>query len=314
MEKKATRDGYGEALLELGRSHENIVVLDADLSGSTKTNRFAKEFPERFFNVGVAEQNLVGVTAGFALSGMVPFASSFAMFLAGRAWEIVRNSIAYPGLNAKLVATHAGLTVGEDGASHQIIEDIGLMRVIPDMQVFVPSDYEETMQIIRRAYAIKGPCYVRCGRSATPVLARKSSYSFREGRGEVRREGKDVTIVACGVMVHEADEAANLLKEKGISAAVVNMASIKPIDEALLKRLAKKTGAMVTAEEHNIVGGLGSAVAEVLSATAPVPVIRVGVDDRFGQSGDAYELLKHYGLTAANIAKQAQRAIKLKAG
>ena len=170
------------------------------------------------------------------------------------------------------------------------------------------------MQIIRRAYAIKGPCYVRCGRSATPVLARKSSYSFREGRGEVRREGKDVTIVACGVMVHEADEAANLLKEKGISAAVVNMASIKPIDEALLKRLAKKTGAMVTAEEHNIVGGLGSAVAEVLSATAPVPVIRVGVDDRFGQSGDAYELLKHYGLTAANIAKQAQRAIKLKAG
>lgn len=310
MEKKATRDGYGQALKELGEQRKDVVVLDADLSSSTKTGVFAKAFPDRFYNVGVAEQNLVGMAAGFALSGLVPFASSFAMFLAGRAWEIVRNSVAYPGLNVKLVASHAGITVGEDGASHQIIEDIALMRAIPEMQVFVPSDYNETMAIIKAVADLKGPCYVRCGRAPVPVIERKKGYAFKPGKGEVRRDGRDVTIVACGVMVHEAEQAAELLKKEKINAAVINMASIKPLDQALLVRYAKKTGLMVTVEEHNIMGGLGSAVAELLSEKHPVPVHRMGMKDKFGQSGSADKLLDHYGLRAKNIVQEVRKLLK----
>ncbi|HBS06361.1 MAG TPA: transketolase [Leptospiraceae bacterium] len=309
LEKKATRDGYGQALKELGEQREDIVVLDADLSSSTKTGVFAKAFPDRFYNVGVAEQNLVGMAAGFALSGLVPFASSFAMFLAGRAWEIVRNSVAYPGLNVKLVATHSGITVGEDGASHQIIEDIALMRSIPEMNVFVPSDYNETMAIIKAVAELKGPCYVRCGRASVPVIERKDDYQFHPGKGEVLRDGKDITIVACGVMVAEAQEAASLLEESGIDAAVINMASVKPLDEELLVKYAKKTGLVITAEEHNILGGLGSAVAESLSTQHPVPIHRIGMPDKFGQSGEAGKLMDHYGLRAKDIASQARKLL-----
>ena len=336
--KKATRDAYGQTLLELSKIHDDIVVLDADLSGSTKTNLFAKEFPNRFFNVGVAEQNLVGMAAGFALAGLVPFASSFAMFLSGRAWEIIRNSIAYPNLNVKLVSTHAGLTVGEDGASHQCLEDIATMRVIPNMNVFVPSDYNETIEVIKRVYEIKGPCYVRCGRSAVKVLDHKynneneskytfideneskytfideneSKCTFKEGKGEIRSIGKDVLIIACGIMVEIAELANEKLLSEGISATIVNMASIKPIDEKLIIDEAKKVGAVVTAEEHNIIGGLGGAVSEVLGENFPVPIIRVGVKDTFGQSGDANALLEYYGLTSLGLYNAVKKVIKLK--
>ncbi|MBI3396132.1 MAG: transketolase family protein [Spirochaetia bacterium] len=312
MEKKATRDGYGDALVELGKSRADVVVLDADLSESTKTSKFAKAFPDRFFNVGVAEQNLTGVAAGFALSGMTPFVSSFAMFLSGRAWEIVRNSIAYPELNVKLVASHAGITVGEDGASHQCIEDIATMRVIPNMRVFVPSDFEETKQIIHRAAEIKGPVYVRCGRANLPVLERAPGYRFQEGKGELRRDGKDVTIIAAGPLVCEADDAAKLLEKDGINAAVINMSSIKPIDADLILSYAKKTGAIVTAEEHNVMGGLGSAVCEVTSGGAPVPVLRIGMQDTFGQSGHADKLMDYYKMRAVDIAAKCKEAIALK--
>lgn len=310
VEKRATRDGYGEALAELGEQHRDIVVLDADLSESTRTSLFAKRFSDRFFNVGVAEQNLVGMAAGFALAGLTPYASSFAMFLSGRAWEIVRNSVAYPGLNVKLVASHAGLTVGEDGASHQCLEDIAIMRVLPGMQLFVPSDFYEARQIIKRIYSIKGPCYVRCGRSAVPLLQRSGDYTFQEGRGELRRDGEDVTIIACGAMVYEAEEAARLLAEQSIEAAVINMASIKPIDEQLILRYAAKSRAVVSVEEHNIIGGLGSAVSELLSASAPLPLLRLGVEDRWGQSGPAEQLLDHYGLRAENIAEATSNLLK----
>lgn len=312
MEKKATRDGYGDALTEMGRVRSDIVVLDADLSESTRTVKFAREFPDRFFNVGVAEQNLVGMAAGFALSGLVPFASSFAMFLSGRAWEIVRNSVAYPGLNVKLVASHAGITVGEDGASHQCIEDIALMRVLPGMNVFVPSDYVETKAIIHRVAEMQGPCYVRCGRASLPFLQRGRSFQFREGRGELRRDGKDVTIIACGTLVHEAEEAAEKLARKGIDAAVINMASIKPIDEKLIVKYAKKTGAVVTAEEHNIKGGLGSAVCEVLSASFPVPVAFTGMPDTFGQSGSADDLMDFYKLRSSGIVQKCRQLLRKK--
>ncbi|MCB1307968.1 MAG: transketolase family protein [Leptospiraceae bacterium] len=310
MEKKATRDAYGDTLLALGAERPEIVVLDADLSGSTKTNKFAKQFPERFFNVGVAEQNLVGMSAGFAQAGQLPFASSFAMFLSGRAWEIVRNTVAYPGLNVKLVATHAGVTVGEDGASHQMLEDIALMRVIPDMTVIVPSDYPETEQVIRAVADLKGPCYVRLGRSSVPVLAHKKNYQFKPGKAEVRRDGGDVTIIACGIMVAAADEAAEILARQGIDAAVLNMASIKPIDSAAILKYARKTGLIITAEEHNVVGGLGSAVAEVVTGKEPVLIQRVGMQDRFGQSGDADELIRHYRLTAAEIVRTVRKHFK----
>lgn len=311
MVKKATRDAYGETLKALGHERNDIVVLDADLSASTKTNLFAADFPERFYNVGVAEQNLAGLAAGFALSGLTPFISSFAMFLSGRAWEIVRNSIVYPGLNVKLVATHAGITVGEDGASHQCIEDISLMRTIPEMRVFVPSDFTETEMVIRYAAEMKGPCYIRCGRPAIPLLPRSENYSFKEGKGEILRDGSDVTIVACGIMVNEALLAAEVLGKSGVSAAVINMASIKPLDEVLLVEYASKTGAVVTAEEHNVIGGLGSAVSEVLSEKCPTPVIRVGVKDVFGQSGKIDELLDYYALRSGDIVSACNRAVKL---
>lgn len=310
MEKKATRDGYGQALLELGRQRSDIVVLDADLSESTRTSKFAKEFPDRFVNVGVAEQNLVGMAAGFALSGLTPFASSFAMFLSGRAWEVVRNSVAYPELNVKLVSTHAGLTVGEDGASHQCVEDIAIMQAIPGMRVFVPADFDETIQIINRVAEISGPCYVRCGRAALPVLPHAVDYSFREGKGELLRDGEDVTIIACGPLVYEGLRAAELLQADGISAAVINMASVKPIDEELILAFARKTGGIVAAEEHNIHGGLGAAVCRVVCAGQPVPVECLGMADVFGQSGPADTLMDFYKLRAEEIVKRCRRILK----
>ncbi|MCB1173307.1 MAG: transketolase family protein [Leptospiraceae bacterium] len=311
MEKKATRDAYGETLRELGRQHSSIVVLDADLSGSTKTNLFAKEFPDRFINVGVAEQNLVGMAAGFALSGLTAFASSFAMFLSGRAWEITRNSVAYPGLNVKLVATHGGITVGEDGASHQCIEDLAIMRAIPEMRVFIPADAPEMEQVIRKAYELQGPVYVRAGRSGVPVLAHASDYQFEPGKAEIRREGRDATIVACGIMVAEADQAAALLAaEHQLDVAVLNMASIKPFDTDTMVRFARQTGVVVSCEEHNIIGGLGSAVCECLAEHFPVPVKRMGMLDQFGQSGPAEELLDHYKLRASDIVSTVLEAVQ----
>ena len=312
IEKKSTRDGYGKTLLALGHKHKDIVVLDADLSGSTRTNWFAKEFPERFFNVGVAEQNLVGTAAGLALSGLVPFASSFAIFLSGRAWEVVRNSVAYPGLNVKLVASHAGLSVGEDGASHQCLEDIATMRVLPGMHVFVPADYRETEEVIKRVYQIKGPCYVRCGRSATPILKHPPNYRFKEGCGQLRSAGKDLLIVACGIMVHIAEEAVAKLAQQGVEASLINMTSVKPLDEKLILEHAKKTRAVVSAEEHNIIGGLGSAVSEVLSSKGIAPLVRVGVRDTWGQSGSAEDLLEHYELNVSGIVQAAKQALKQK--
>ncbi len=310
--KKATRDGYGEALVELGKGRQDIVVLDADLSESTRTSKFAHEFPARFINVGVAEQNLVGIAAGLSLSGLTPFASSFAMFLSGRAWEIVRNSVAYPELNVKLVSSHGGITVGEDGASHQCIEDFAVMRAIPGMRVIVPSDFTEIKQIIHCIAAFKGPVYVRCSRASVPVLVRPDSYQFTLGKGELRRTGKDVTIIACGPLVCEADAAAEKLSADGIDAAVINMASLKPIDSEMILEHAKKTGAIVTAEEHNIIGGLGSAVAEVVSESFPVPVLRIGMRDVFGQSGTSDELMDFYKLRSGDIVDMCKKAVLLK--
>lgn len=308
---KATRDAYGDVLVELGNERQDIVVLDADLSGSTKTSLFATKFPERFFNMGVAEQNLVGHAAGLAISGFIPFASSFAMFLSGRAWEIVRNSVAYPELNVKLVASHGGISVGEDGASHQCIEDFSLMRVIPGMTVICPSDYNETKQVIRKIVDYKGPVYVRVGRPAIPVIER-SNYTFEIGKAEVRAEGDDVCIVACGLTVSEADIAAKELLQKGIHATVLNMATIKPIDKDAILYYAKKCKAIVTCEEHSVVGGLGAAVSEFLSETFPVPVVKVGMKDRFGTSGKWDELLKHFGIDAKGIIEHTEFVLKLK--
>lgn len=309
---KATRDGYGEALVELGEKHSDVVVLDADLSGSTKTIMFKKKFPDRFFNLGVAEQNLVGYAAGLAISGFVPFASSFAMFLSGRAWEIIRNSVAYPKLNVKLVASHGGITVGEDGASHQCIEDFAIMRSIPEMTVICPADFYETKQVIHRIYSYKGPVYVRVGRASTPILERNTNYSFEIGKAEVRREGSDVTIIACGVLVHEADLAAKELEKQGISASVLNMSTIKPLDKETILEQAQKTNAIVTCEEHNVIGGLGSAVSEFLSEIYPVPIVKIGMQDEFGKSGTWSELLDHFGLRAKNITEACQKVLLLK--
>lgn len=311
QEKKATRDGYGEALVELGELRKDIIVLDADLSGSTKTADFRKKFPDRFINVGVAEQNLVGHAAGLALAGLTPFASSFAMFLSGRAWEIVRNSVVYPKLNVKLVASHGGITVGEDGASHQCIEDFGIMRVIPEMTVICPADFNETKQVIHKIAEFTGPVYVRVGRPAIPVIQREN-YQFEIGKAERLAEGKDVCIIACGVMVNEAMEAIPLLAKEGISASLLNMATIKPIDREAILAEAKKCGAIVTCEEHNVIGGLGSAVSEFLSEEYPVPVIKLGMKDSFGKSGTWSGLLDHFGLRAKNIVEHAKLAIKKK--
>ncbi|MDF3821458.1 transketolase family protein [Leptospira sp. 96542] len=310
-DKKATRDAYGEALVELGASNEKVVVLDADLSGSTKTADFKKKYPERFFNVGVAEQNLVGHAAGLALAGFTPFASSFAMFLSGRAWEIVRNSVVYPKLNVKLVASHGGITVGEDGASHQCIEDFGTMRVIPEMTVICPSDFNETKQVIHAIAEYNGPVYVRVGRPAIPLIER-DNYKFQIGKAELMSEGSDVCIIACGVMVNEAMIAVGLLKEKGIKASLLNMATIKPLDRDAIVAKAKECGAIVTAEEHNVIGGLGSAVSELLSEEFPVPVLKVGMKDSFGKSGTWSGLLDYFGLRAKDIVVTSEQAIAKK--
>ncbi|OPJ55243.1 transketolase family protein [Alkalithermobacter paradoxus] len=311
MSKIATRDAYGKALVKLGEENQNVVVLDADLSKSTKTVDFSKAFPERFFNMGIAEQNLMGAAAGLAAGGKIPFASTFAMFAAGRAFEIIRNSACYPKLNVKVCATHAGITVGEDGASHQSVEDVAIMRSIPNMTVIVPADGVETEKVIFEIAKYYGPVYVRLGRSAVPTLF-DESYEFQIGKGVTLKEGQDVTIVACGIMVAEAMTASEMLKEEGISARVINMSTIKPIDKEILIKAAKETGAIVTAEEHNIIGGLGSAVAEVLMEEALVPLKRVGVNDTFGESGTPADLVKKYGLTANDIVNAAKEVIKKK--
>lgn len=311
MAKQATREAYGKALVALGAENPNIVVLDADLSKSTKTADFAKHYPERFFNMGIAEANLMGTAAGFAAAGKIPFASTFAVFATGRAFEQIRNSIAYPKLNVKIAATHAGVTVGEDGGSHQAIEDVAIMRSLPNMTVLVPADGEETRQAIYAAAEHKGPVYIRMGRLDVPVLF-DENYTFKIGKANVIREGSDVTIFANGVMVTAALEAAEELAGNGVQVSVVNVASVKPLDEETIIRMAKATGAVVTAEEHTIIGGLGSAVAEVLAENAPTPMVRVGLNDSFGQSGRPLELLEKYGLTSKDIAKAVDEVLKKK--
>ncbi len=307
----ATRDAYGEVLTELGSENPDIVVLDADLSTSTKTSVFAKKFPERFFDMGIAEQNMVGVAAGMSFAGKIPFASSFAMFAVGRAFEHVRNVVCHSGANVKIVATHSGLTVGEDGASHQALEDIACMRAIPKMKVVHPCDGVSTKKIIRTVAGDFGPAYVRLSRPKFPVLY-DDSYEFRMGKGTVARDGADATIIACGIEVSESLKAADSLKAQGLDVGVIDMASIKPLDENLVELAAKATGAIVTAEEHNILGGLGGAVAEAVTSKYPVPVIRIGTKDVFGESGDGMALLEKYGLTAPHIAVAARKAVSMK--
>ena len=308
---KATREAYGQALKKLAASNPNVVVLDADLSGSTKTAEFKKVSPERFFNVGIAEQNLIGTAAGLSLAGKIPFASSFAMFAAGRAFEIIRNTVAYPSLNVKIAATHAGLTVGEDGGSHQAIEDISLMRTIPGMTVVNPADAREAEQAVLKAAEFVGPMYIRLGRMAVEDVY-DDSYVFELGKGVLLRDGKDVTIIATGLMVQEALKAYDILKVEGIDAKVINIHTIKPMDKDIIINAAKETKAIVTAEEHSIIGGLGSAVLEVLSDEYPVPVKRVGVMDTFGESGKPADLLKKYKLTADEIVVKTKEVLKLK--
>ena len=305
MEQIATRDAYGKALKKLAETRDDIVVLDADLSKSTKTAEFQKIKPENFINVGIAEQNLMGIAAGIATTGKIPFASTFAIFATGRAFEIIRNSIAYTKLNVKIVATHAGITVGEDGGSHAAIEDISLMRSVPNMTVIVPADGVETQKVIAEIVEHEGPVYVRLGRSKIPVIY-DESYDFKIGKGNILKEGQDVTIIACGIIVSEALEAAKLLKEEGIEAEVINISSIKPFDKEIVIASAKKTKAVVTAEEHNIYGGLGSAVAETLGTNYPVPLEILGVEDVFGESGLPAELLEKYNLTKEEIVKKAK--------
>lgn len=309
--KHATRDGYGEALLELGARLDNIIVMDADLAAATKTGVFKEKYPEKFYNAGIAEANLMGVAGGLAATGHIVFASSFAMFAAGRAFEQVRNTIGYPKLNVKIGATHAGISVGEDGASHQCCEDIALMRVIPDMIIINPADDIEAKKATLAAAEYEGPVYLRFGRLAVPRVFREN-HSFEIGRANTLVDGTDVTIIATGLMVSEALIAAEQLKNEGIKAAVINMATIKPLDAQAVIEAAKKTGAIVTAEEHNIIGGLGSAVTEVVCQSVPVPVLRVGVEDVFGRSGPAAELLHLFGLDAKHIAQKAKLAIEMK--
>ena len=308
--KKATRESYGEALTELAEKYPELVVLDADLAAATKTGIFKKSYPERFFDCGIAEANMMGVAAGLAASGKIPFASTFAMFAAGRAFEIVRNSIGYPGLNVKIGATHAGISVGEDGATHQCNEDIALMRTIPGMTIINPADDVEARAAVEAAILHKGPVYMRFGRLAAPVFNDKNTYKFELGKGITLREGKDVTIIATGLMVSEALAASEKLKEDGISAGVINIHTIKPIDKEIICNAARNTGRLVTVEEHSIIGGLGSAVAEVVSECAPVPVIRIGVNDEFGHSGPAADLLREFGLCSDNIVKKVKEAVK----
>jgi len=294
------RESYGEALAEIGDEFKDIIVMDADLSGSTKTSVFAKKFPERFFNMGIAEADMIGTAAGLAAAGKIPFASTFAIFAVGKAFEQVRQSIAYPNLNAKIVSTHAGVTVGEDGGSHQAIEDISLMRSLPNMTVVVPGDGVETKQVIRAVAEYKGPVYVRGARNKYPKLY-DNTHEFKIGKATVMREGTDATVIACGFMVGQAVKACDILKEKGHDVGLINMATIKPIDKDAIINAAKQSGAIVTAEEHSIIGGLGSAVAEVLGENYPCKMKRVGIMDMFGKSGPANELVEKYGLTPDDI-------------
>lgn len=309
--KKATRDGYGAALLELAETCPNLLVMDADLAAATKTGVFKKAYPDRFIDCGIAEGNMMGIAAGLAASGKVVFASSFAMFAAGRAFEQVRNSIGYPHLNVKIGATHAGISVGEDGATHQCCEDIALMRTIPGMTILNPADDTEARLAVKAAAAHDGPVYLRFGRLAVPVIF-DDSYTFEIGKSVRLTDGNDVTIIATGLMVNEALLAAETLKQEGINARVINMATIKPIDRDAIIAAANDTGAIVTAEEHSIIGGLGSAVSEVVCETVPVPVVRVGVNDTYGKSGPAVDLLKLFGLSAENIVAKAKLAISMK--
>lgn len=308
--KIATRESYGNALVELGKVNDKVVVLDADLAGATKTGTFKKEFPDRFFDCGIAEGNMAGIAAGLATTGLIPFMSSFAMFAAGRAFEQVRNSIGYPHLNVKIGATHAGISVGEDGATHQCNEDITLMRTIPGMVVISPSDDVEARAAVAAAAEYVGPVYLRFGRLAAPVINDNPDYKFELGKGIVLREGTDVTLVATGLMVGYTLEAAEMLAKEGVNAKVINIHTIKPIDEDLLVAAAKETGKVVTIEEHSVIGGLGGAVCEVLSEKCPVPVKRIGVYDEFGQSGPATELLHYYKLDAEGIYGQIKDFLK----
>ncbi len=308
MSKIATREAYGKYLVELGEKNENIVVLDADLSGATKTADFKKAIPERHFNAGIAECDMMGMAAGLSTTGKIPFASTFAIFGAGRAFEVIRNSICYPKMNVKVACTHAGLSVGEDGGSHQSVEDIALMRVLPNMTVLVPADAVETKRMMDAAVELNGPVYLRLGRLATEVIL-PEDYQFELGKAVTLKEGTDVTIIAIGLMVEKAVEAAEIMAGEGISARVLNMGCIKPIDRDAIVAAAKETGAIVTAEEHSIIGGLAGAVCEVLAETLPAPVEKVGIMDQFGQSGKAVDVLEHYNLNTTAIVQAAKKAI-----
>lgn len=303
MDKKATRDSYGEALVMLAEKRPDLIVLDADLAAATKTGIYKKACPDRFFDCGIAEADMMGVAAGIATTGKLVFASSFAMFASGRAFEIVRNSICYPHLNVKIGATHAGISVGEDGASHQCNEDIALMRVLPSMTIINPADDVETKAAVLAMADYAGPTYLRFGRLAIPTFNDPKTYKFEIGKGIELRGGNDVTIIATGLMVNEAIEAGKVLAEQGIDARIINIHTIKPIDRDIIIRAAKETGKIITVEEHSVIGGLGSAVAEVVTETVPVPVIKIGVQDKFGHSGPAVPLLKEFGLCADNIVK-----------
>ena len=310
VKKIATRESYGNALIELGKEHENLVVLDADLAAATKTGMFKKVFPERHIDCGIAECDMIGIAAGIATTGMVPFASTFAMFAAGRAFEQIRNSVGYPHLNVKIGATHAGISVGEDGATHQCNEDIALMRTIPGMTIINPSDDVEAKAAVRAAYELDGPVYLRFGRLAVPVINDNDDYKFEIGKGIVLREGKDVTLIASGLEVAETLEAAKKLAEDGIDAKVINIHTIKPLDEELVIASAKETGRVVTVEEHSVIGGLGSAVCDVLSEKCPTKTLKIGVMDTFGESGPAVELIKKYGLDADSIYAKVKEFVK----
>ncbi len=311
VKKKATRDSYGEALVELAKDYPNLYVLDADLAAATKTGVFKKAYPERHFDCGIAEGNMMSIAAGMAAAGDLVFASSFAMFAAGRAYEQVRNSIGYPHLNVKIGATHAGISVGEDGATHQCCEDIALMRTIPGMTIIVPADDVEAKQAVRAAAEHNGPVYLRFGRLAVPEFF-DETYKFEIGKGTVLRDGTDVTVIANGLMVAPAVEAAEKLSEEGISVRVVNMPTVKPLDGELVKKCAEETGAIVTAEEHSVIGGLGGAVCEYLAENCPTPVVKLGVNDVFGTSGPALELLEKFGLSADGVIEKVRKALELK--
>lgn len=309
MDKKATRDAYGDGLVALAEKREDLIVLEADLAAATRTGTFRKVYPEKHFNCGIAESNMMGVAAGIATTGKLVFASSFAMFAAGRAFEIVRNSIGYPHLNVKIGATHAGISVGEDGATHQCSEDIALMRAIPGMTVINPADYVEAKAAVLAMAEYEGPTYLRFGRLAVPIFNDENTYKFEVGRGVTMKEGKDITIIATGLMVAEAAEAGNALAEQGIDARIINIHTIKPIDREIIVKAARETGKIITVEEHSVIGGLGSAVGDVVLEECPVPVIKIGLNDVFGESGAAKDLLKKYGLCAENIVAVTKAAL-----